>query len=109
MIRQKIAFDTKDFYDIQKATDIKLKWYVKNNERVHVGTPIVRLILMGYELPQAYVINSEFDGICHILNSDTSPFDFPTEDSHILLTMKWILYILTNWINILIHLQMKQL
>lgn len=80
MIRQKIAFDTKDFYDIQKATDIKLKWYVKNNERVHVGTPIVRLILMGYELPQAYVINSEFDGICHILNSDTSPFDFPTEE-----------------------------
>lgn len=55
MIRQKIAFDTKDFYDIQKATDIKLKWYVKNNERVHVGTPIVRLILMGYELPQAGV------------------------------------------------------
>ena len=57
MIRQKIFFDPKNFSNIQEATNIKLKWYVNNNDRVHVGTPIVRIILEGYDQPQVHVIN----------------------------------------------------
>lgn len=77
MIRQKIFFDPKNFSNIQEATNIKLKWYVNNNDRVHVGTPIVRIILEGYDQPQVHVINSIFEGFCHVLNPDTSPFNFP--------------------------------
>lgn len=80
MIRQNIAFATKDFFDIQKATYMELKWYVKDYERVHAGTPIVRLTLFGYNMPQSHVINSDFEGICRILNPDTTIIRFPEDE-----------------------------
>lgn len=80
MIRQIIAFNTKDFYDIQKATNIEIKWYIGNYEKVDIGTPIACLTLHGYDIPQSYVINSNYKGFCRVLNPETVFTHFPEEN-----------------------------
>lgn len=80
MIRQIIAFDTKDFYDIQKATKIEIKWYIGNYDKVDIGTSIVCLTLHGYDIPQSYVIKSNYKGFCRVLNPETVFIHFPEEN-----------------------------
>ena len=80
MIRQIIAFDTKDFYDIQKATKIEIKWYIGNYDKVDIGTSIVCLTLHSYDIPQSYVIKSNYKGFCRVLNPETVFIHFPEEN-----------------------------